>query len=59
MKNWQRKGALRFMVNILLFSHACFATFIIDGGDTVRKKPWKADGGSAKERERGVKKMSE
>lgn len=41
LKNWLMKGAERFMQKILSWSEACFATFRIDSGDTVKKKPWK------------------
>lgn len=43
LKNWLMKGAERFMQKILLVSEACFATFRIDSGDTVRKNPWKQE----------------
>lgn len=39
LKNWLMKGAERFMQKILLLSEACFATFRMDSGDTVKKKP--------------------
>lgn len=39
MKNCEMNGALRFMLNTLLWSLACLATFNIDSGLTVMKKP--------------------
>lgn len=39
LKNWLMKGAERFMQKILLLSETCFATFRMDSGDTVKKKP--------------------
>lgn len=46
LKNWLMNGADRFMQKILLFSEACLATFRIDSGDTVRKKPCEQETGS-------------
>lgn len=46
LKNWLMKGAERFMQKILSFSEACLATFRIDSGDTVRKKPCGQETGS-------------
>lgn len=46
LKNWLMKGAERFMQKILSFSEACWATFRMDSGDTVRKKPCGRETGS-------------
>jgi hypothetical protein len=39
LKNWDRNGALRFIINGQSCLKAWFATSIMDGGLTVRKKP--------------------
>lgn len=39
LKNWDRNGALRFIINGQSWLRAWFATSIMDGGLTVRKKP--------------------
>lgn len=39
LKNWDRNGALRFIINGQSCLRAWFAISIMDGGLTVRKKP--------------------
>jgi len=39
LKNWEIKGALKFMENNLFFSQACSAILRIASGQTVKKKP--------------------
>ena len=40
-KNWLKKGADKLMVKVLFFSKENLASFIIEVGHTVKKKPFR------------------